>query len=135
MSDIFNIKWAERMKTDPMANSILNNKIKYQSFDTYKYWYSENDDRVFYDGTTRTGFKRRMNQLYSDRYVKRRPASNRWNLGYYRRGNHVITTEDNENKYWENTTPQSVFNHTSIAHAENPKIESLKNIQVYQKTI
>ena len=35
MADALQIDWVNRMKTDPKANSILNNKTVHEQFDTW----------------------------------------------------------------------------------------------------
>ena len=133
MSDTFKINWVERMKTDPTANSILNNKIKHQQFTTYKYWFNRRDNRWYYDGTQTRPFTRRMNQLYSDLYTQDMVGVRNHRLGFWRRGGDIIGLTDNENKYWDNTIPSSIYNHKSIAQASNPKIDGLSSLPVYQK--
>ena len=131
MSDVFGINWAERMKNDPKANSILNNKINYQTYNTYRYWRRARDGRIVRNVVARP-FKRRMNKLYSEYYTENKEGKFVNREGWFRRGGDVITYEDNDNKYWENTIPNSIFNHKSIANAENPKIQTLSSLPVYQ---
>ena len=38
MADALQIDWVDRMRTDPKANSILNNKTPYETFDTWRFY-------------------------------------------------------------------------------------------------
>ena len=128
MADVFNINWADRMKTDPKANSILNNTAKYESFYTYRMqplavggYRHKNPKRVI----------RKLNQLYSDRYIKdyRHIGPIQPNKRYRydgRRGFGPYTfVGDNRDKYWENNIGAPLYKKDSIANASNPHIEKL----------
>ena len=135
MSDAFKINWTERMKTDPKANSIMNNDIDYESFLKYDFQYDFATNR--WRGINGSRFTRRLNELYSERYIKDwRDFPQRYE-GRYRYDQNVGDYQqwrgDNWNKYWDNTIPPSVYNHKSIAQAENPKMEALASLPVYQK--
>lgn len=133
MSDAFKINWRERMKTDPQANSILNDKMKFQHFTTYLYYQNAGDPTVYYDPGQTKHFSRPINKLYSDHYLQDRAGTIINQVGWFRRGNDLVVSGNNPNKYWDNTIPQSIYNHNSIAYAENPKIENLNSLPVYQK--
>ena len=127
MADVFNINWVERMKTDPRANSILNNKTDMEEFYTF-YFFRRGGIRRMREGRT---FKRRLNQLYSDRYTKDRrtfrprptqPGRYRYDLRFHP---HRIYNDNNPNKYWENVIGNHLYKKDSIANAPNPHIEKL----------
>lgn len=127
MADAFQIDWVERMKTDPKANSILNNKIHFNHFSS---WYFRRLPVVgSFRGTrgTRVDVKQRKNRLLSDRYTKHfdhmakaEPGRYRWNTI-----NDRTTYENNPNKYWDNTLAGSIYNKPSIPNSPNPHIEKL----------
>ena len=126
MADAFNINWVDRMKTDPRANSILNDKTEFQTF----YTWDIQPIRGFHPRLRRLQrFDRRMNQLYSDRYVKDYRDLNVNGPGRYRydrmayRANRYIA--DNPEKYWENNIGNPLYKKDSIANTPNPHIEKL----------
>ena len=127
MADVFNINWVDRMKTDPKANSILNNDASYEDFYTYR---MEPIRLGGFRRRNRQRFTRRLNQLYSERYTKNFAAhglfvpneryrydSRRYAPYYY--------IADNPEKYWENNIGAPLYKKDSIANAPNPYIEKL----------
>ena len=129
MADVFNINWADRMKTDPKANSILNNFARYEDFYTYRMAPLRMGGFRRRDRRRET---RRLNQLYSERYTKDyrhlgpiepnqryRYDSRRRGFGPYR------YIADNPEKYWENNIGAPLYKKDSIANAPNPHIEKL----------
>ena len=127
MADVFNINWVDRMKTDPKANSILNDKAKYESFYTYEL-YQRRHNRI--GRRNRQRFVRRLNQLYSERYRKSYRFLGPIVLGERYRfdtaafGRNTYTA-DNPEKYWENNIGAPLYKKDSIANAPNPHIEKL----------
>ena len=127
MADVFEIDWLTRMKTDPKANSILNNKTMFEQFDTFDVYF--NVPRNMIRRRDRQIFTRRKNQLYSDRYTRPWIQFSNRPLGRYRHdeapARHIVEMRDNPNKYWENTLAGSIYNKPSIDKSPNPHIEKL----------
>ena len=128
MADVFNINWVQRMKTDPRANSILNNKTKFETFYTWNIRPNP-AGRPRYLLRNRQTFTRRMNQSYSARYIKEYRSLKPRGPGRYRRDGRRTPrreyVDDNPNKYWENTIGKPLYRRDSIANAPNPYIEKL----------
>ena len=126
MADVFNINWVDRMKTDPRANSILNNKTKFENFAIWRF--------TFPAGVTTVRNARRY------KHKKSKLRSDRWSLDYRALGNprhpgvyrydpawypYRISVENNPQKYYENTIGRPLYTKHSIANAPNPHIEKL----------
>ena len=127
MADVFNINWVDRMKTDPRANSILNNKTKVESFLTWNFALDARGDLIVRQPRRIT---RKKNKLRSARYSvdwrnqgrPRQPGRYRYDTDY---SPYTITMRNNPQKYYENMIGRPLYTKHSIANAPNPHIEKL----------
>lgn len=124
--DVFNINWREKMKTDPQAHSIMNNKARYIDNMYWNFRYDPtavNNVRMTYAGR----------QKYKTTQFVGEPNRHTWAEKGRPFGKHIYDFQwqnlyegDNKEKYYENMIPKrSLYNTPTIAKAPNPIIEGI----------
>ena len=136
MADALKTNWIQRIKKEPMANSILNNKIDRYVYDTYEFsWnagnnaYQRDNNRILND--------RRSNSLISDKYIYDRtiPANQPIEPGIFRVGNAVhFHNMDNPNKYWDNIAVDNLYNLKTV-NTPNPVFNLLRKSPIHISSI
>ena len=136
--DVFKYNWTEQMKTNPVANKVLNNYdveddvVKDPGFIRYSLWkkYKKKTDQKNSRGKFKyeTKFKRKnVDKLYStkrflktEKYpsfesvLRKHKQFDQWYLKRrsfkFSEPHYVYIPQSSEDHYWANTRPQSLYN-------------------------